>query len=218
MKTSKLTALVVAGALTLGSVSVAFADSGKGPKALAIGMNAEANLTTVLAALVVKGTITQAQSDAIVAALKASMPTPPATNPLPKIDLEANKAAVDAIVLKTLGITAAALKAARAAGKSLAQIDPTKTTALIAALVAYETTQIDAAVTAAKITAAQAVTLKAGLTAAVTARVNDTKGSGMGMGGMGLGDGDNDHAGRGPGAGNKMTPKPGASPAPSIKA
>ena len=180
MKKNKLAALGVAAALTLGSVSVATAAVTAPPTAPMGGGHQEgmegdhgpaqglAQLKTVLAALVTKGTITQAQSDAIVAALAASAPTPPAKMP----QMADNSAARDALVLKTLGITAADLKAARVAGKTLAQIDPTKTAALTAALVALENTTIDAAVTAGKITAAQATTLKAGVAARVDAFVN----------------------------------------------
>jgi len=179
MKTNKLAALGVAAALTLGSVSVATAAVTAPPSAPAGGHNEGPDgdhgfrggidqLKTVLAGLVTKGTITQAQSDAITAALAAAMPTPPAKLPRP----DDNSAARDALVLKTLGITAADLKAARIAGKTLAQIDPTKTAALTAALVAFENSNIDAAVTAGKITAAQATTLKAGVAARVDAFVN----------------------------------------------
>ncbi len=143
-------------------------------------------LASVLAGLVTKGTITQAQADAITAALNAARPALPAGG-MGKGPLDVDK---QAVVLSTLGIDAATLQAGRAAGKSLATIAGAKTDALIAALVAAETKAIDAAVTAGKMTAAQATTAKAGLTAHITAEVNEVRPAGMGMGkGMGHGRG-----------------------------
>ena len=92
-----------------------------------------------------------------------------------------NTAARESIITSTLGITAADLKTAREAGKSLASLAGTKTAALITALVNYDSTQIDAAVTAKTLTAAQATTLKANLTTRVTNEVNNA-GPAMGMG------------------------------------
>ena len=176
MKSKTITAIALAAVLSLGTVSVAVADSGHGK-----GGGAKAALSEILSGLVAKGTLTQAQVDAITAALAAALPPKPvlATGS----DMEAMEAARHAVVLKVLGIDEATLKADRKAGKSLAQIDPTKTAALIAALVAFETTQIDAAVTAGKITAAQATTIKANLTQRVTDAVNNVKGPGHGPGG-----------------------------------
>ena len=121
------------------------------------------------------------------------------------------QAARDAVILKALGIDAATLAADIKAGKTLAQIDPTNTAALISALVAFESANIDAAVTAKQITAAQATTLKAGLTAQVTAEVNSLRGPGRGHDGGRNG---------GPigGTGKKLAPKTGATPTPSIHA
>jgi hypothetical protein len=104
-----------------------------------------------------------------------------------------NTTAAEAVVTSTLGITAADLKAARDAGKSLATLAGDKKAALITALVNFETTEVDAAVTAGKLTAAQATTMKAGLTARVTAKVEAVPGpkiDGMGkMGKEGMGKG-----------------------------
>jgi len=164
-------------------------------------------ITSVLAGLVTKGTITQAQSDAITAALAAARPTLGAGG---KGGFDAPVAGFDkqAVILSTLGIDAATLQAGIQAGKSLATIAGTKTDALIAALVAAETKAIDAAVTANKLTAAQATTLKAGLTAHVTAEINQVGGPGMGKGmgmgrGHGMGDMDGHHF---PGAPTVPTP------------
>ena len=152
-------------------------------------------ITSVLAGLVTKGTITQAQSDAITAALAAARPTigqggmGGMGGGTPGFDKQA-------VILSTLGIDAATLSAGLQAGKSLATIAGTKTQALIDALVAAETKAIDAAVTAGKMTAAQATTAKAGLVAHVTAEVNQVGGVGP-MGGRGhgrgMGDMDGDH-------------------------
>ncbi|MCX6429405.1 MAG: hypothetical protein NTX12_00200, partial [Actinobacteria bacterium] len=135
-----------------------------------------------------KGTLTQAQVDALNAALTAAHAAnvPPA-NP--------NRAAMENLITTTLGIDAATLEKRLIAGDSLATIAGAKTGALIAALVAAETKEIDAAVTAGKLTAAQATTLKSGLTTQITAMVNATGGMGRGRGGMMGGGKGNDHDG-----------------------
>jgi hypothetical protein len=183
MFNKKMSAVLLATAMTLGTVSAASADAGHIP-------GVPPQLSTVLSSLVTKGTITQAQADAITAALAAAVPTPNASG-APSIGGFAgrgkdggqrggfgegfgmNSAARQAIITSTLGITSADLQAARQAGKSLATIAGTKTAALITALVNYDSTQIDAAVTAGKLTSAQATTMKAGLTAHVTQEVNN---------------------------------------------
>jgi len=200
MKKNKLAALAIAGALSLGTISgvtVAQADTGH-----AVG-GPEAMVTSVLASLVIKGTITQAQSDAIVAALKAAAPAPLAGGLKPGKDgmglggIGANTAARQAIVTSFLGKTAAEIQTARKAGKSLAAIatDAGKVSAdLIAALVKYDNAQIDAAVTAGTLSSANATTIKANVTARVTKEVNNVGGPMGGKGGRGHGpDGDNDH-------------------------
>jgi hypothetical protein len=139
-------------------------------------------IASVLATLVSNGTITAAQSTAITNALAAARPTTPPNGPLgggrgfggfgggisPQDQ---------AVVLSTLGITAATLQSDLKAGQSLATIAGTKTQALITALVAAETTAINAQVTAGKLTQAQATMMIAGLTARVTAQVNAVPGS-----------------------------------------
>jgi polyhydroxyalkanoate synthesis regulator phasin len=167
----KVTAVVAAVAFSLASASGAIADTGH-------AMGVPPQVSTVLSDLVTKGTITQAQSDAISAALKAAAPTMPngMGGKAGKGGFGMNSAAKEAVITSTLGITAAELQAARQAGKSLATLAGAKTDALITALVNYETTQIDAAVTAGKLTAAQATTLKANLKAHITQEVNEVKG------------------------------------------
>ena len=134
------------------------------------------------------------------------------------------RAAIEALVAKTIGVDAAVIKTRLAAGESLGAIAGTKKDALIAVLVAEHTKRIDADVTAGKLTAAQATTLKAGLVAHVTAEVNSVGGpkGGPGMGGKdghkhggpGMGDHKGHKGGKG-GHGPKggMTPPvPGATP------
>jgi len=169
------------------------------------GMNVMGSnpIASVLAGLVTKGTITQAQSDAITAALTAARP---AIGTMPRGVGEAGEAGKDgmggfgggplavnkqAIILSTLGIDAATLQAGKQAGKSLAAIAGSKTNDLIAALVTAESKAIDEAVTAGKMSAAQATTAKAGLTAHVTAEVNQVAPIGQAgrPGGMGHGHG-----------------------------
>ena len=148
-------------------------------------------LTTVLAGLVTKGTITQAQSDAISAAYKsaedaehANMPAgAPGQGKGNGMGVQFDK---QAVILSTLGIDATTLTTQLQAGKSLADIAGTKKDALIAALVAAETKAIDAAVTAGTLTAANAATLKSNLTAHVTAEVSQAGfAGGQGMGKIG---------------------------------
>ena len=181
MFNKKISAVLIATAMTLGTVSAASADAGHLP-------GVPPQVSTVLSSLVTKGTITQAQADAITAALTAAAPTPRASGAPSMGGMKGDKdgrggfmggfgmntAARQAIITSTLGITAADLQTARQAGKSLATIAGTKTAALITALVNYDSTQIDAAVTAGKLTSAQATTMKANLTTLVTKEVNNT--------------------------------------------
>jgi len=167
------------------------------PKTPPVAGQISPELTSALKDLVSKGTLTQAKSDAITAAIKADMANHIAIGgmrdggPMGGGFMNSNK---DAVITATLGIDATTLHTRLAAGDSLATIAGAKKDALIAALVADESKQIDAAVTAGKLTAAQATTLKADLTAHVTAEVNAT---GMGrMGGMG-GMGGRGHGGHG---------------------
>lgn len=224
MKTNK--PILVAGliaAISMGSIGVAEASSKNihSVSASVRGHNVDSTTTTtpttpavdpdaaVLAKLVTAGTITQAQSTAILAALEAAhaaRPTIGAGNGAPGhggprgFNLNEDLA----VVTSTLGITAAQLQTDLAAGKSLATIAGTKTSALITALVAAETTEINARVTAGQLTQAQATTLISGLTAAVTAVVNATPGQGFG--------GHGGHGGPGMGIG---APLGGTTPAPS---
>ena len=150
-------------------------------------------LTSVLAKLVTAGTITQAQSDAIVKALADDKVAKDAARVAQQSANEAARVAQqakhEAVITGALGITAAELKAQLQTGKTLAEIAGTKKDALIAALVAEKSADLDAAVTAGKLTAEQATTAKANLVALVTAEISSTRpamGGQMGdMGGKG---------------------------------
>ena len=180
------------------SVTKASATGVKGPRA---------EVAAVLAALVTKGTITQAQSDAITAALAAAETAQRPNGPMgaPGVGMP-DPAATLSLISTTIGIDAATIQKRLAAGETLAAIAGAKKDALITALVAEETKRIDAAVTAGKLTAAQATILKSTLTAHVTEEVNSTRP-------MGPKGGDKGERGHG---GPKGGPKGGAMPAPSL--
>ena len=142
-----------------------------------------AELTALLSTLVAKGTITQAQADAIIAAHTAADAAHDALRPAK----DGMKAGLDqklALIASTLGTDTNTVLTRLKAGETLATISGAKKDALIAALVADETKRIDAAVTAGTITADQASTLKANLVAHVTEEVNSTRPVG-GKGGRG---------------------------------
>ena len=145
-------------ALTISTGSVALADNGKGKD----------RLGSLLSGLVAKGTITQSQADAIVKAQTDAMAAG-------KAAMETDRAAVDAVVSATLGITTDAIKARLKAGESLATIAGAKKDTLIAAITAEINRQIDAAVVAGKLTAAQGAERKAKTAENVTKRVNNLR-------------------------------------------
>jgi hypothetical protein len=118
--------------------------------------------------------------------------------------LDADRAAMEALVSATIGVDSATVKSRLQAGESLAQIAGAKKDALIAVLVADKTKRIDADVTAGKLTAAQAAEKKANLVAHVTEEVNAVGGKGHkdGRGGHGR-----DHRGpKGGGMGGATAP------------
>jgi len=148
----------------------------------------DAELKTILSGLVTKGTITQAQSDAITAAVTAARVAHEANRGADQAANSAERVAHEALIATTIGIDAATIKTRLAAGETLGAIAGAKKSALITALVAERTKSIDAAVTAGKMTAAQATTLKSGLTAHITAEVDSARGAmGSGKGGPGKG-------------------------------
>jgi Spy/CpxP family protein refolding chaperone len=187
MKKKLIAASAIAAlALSVGSVATASAHDNKGPRGEGI--------SNILSGLVAKGTLTQAQVDAISKAMTDAR--------------EAGRAAHDAaraehvkVITDALGIDEATLKARVEAGESLATIAGAKKDALITALVAFETKKIDAAVTSGKLTAAQATSLKANLKERITAHVEATKGAGKGPKGFDGHMGPKDFKGKGHGRG-----------------
>ena len=226
MTKKKVIAVVVTTlALTAGSIGVAGAASKASQKvsvtksstriAGQVGVGPEQALATILKDLVTKGSLTQAQADAVTAAAAAAKAAHDANRPMGGKGgpLGADRAAIETLVSTTIGVDTATIKSRLQAGESLAQIAGAKKDALIAALVADETKRIDAAVTAGTLTAAQATTLKANLVAHVTEEVNAVGGKGPfgkgpkgGKGGHG-GRGGHDHGGRmGGGMGGATAP------------
>jgi hypothetical protein len=223
-----ITIAVTTAALTLGTIGIASASNSKNSfkiKSTHVtrtianqGMGGfgrlemdgpNGQLSSVLAALVTKGTLTQAQVDAINAALTVARTANHGQG-------DARRAAHESLIATTIGIPVATLEARLAAGDSLATIAGTKTSALVVVLVAEGTKEIDAALTAGTITAAQATAFKANLTTQITAMVNATGDFGGGMGrmgeGHGHGHGHGHGAGMGMGLGNQggapVTPNP----------
>ncbi|MFM1910018.1 MAG: hypothetical protein RLZZ545_716 [Actinomycetota bacterium] len=177
MSTKKKVAavLIATVALSAGTVGVASADSKSKSNRAAVQdvKGVRGDMTTFLAELVKKGTITQAQADAILAAAKAAKTAAEAMRPT-----KPDHAAQLALIASTIGIDSATIQSRLKAGESLATIAGAKKDALIAALVADHTKRIDADVAAGKLTADQATKMKANLTEHVTAHVNSTKGKG----------------------------------------
>jgi len=204
-------------ALSIGSVGVATASQHKAkpisiksttakaavssianPMAAAKMGDLENELKAVLAGLVTKGTITQAQSDAITAAGATARAAHEALKNAGRAAMDAERVAREALIATTIGIDAATIKTRLAAGETLGAIAGAKKAALITALVADKTKKIDAAVTAGKLTTAQATTLKSGLTAHVSAEVDSVRGAkGPSRGGKMGGHGDMDGPGHG---------------------
>ena len=235
---SKKTVIAVAittVALTIGSVGISQASSSKTKVVstkttrtssngitipMAKGSGHAADLAAVLSALVAKGTITQAQADAITSAATAAETAKRAAHDADHATKDADRVALEALISKTIGVDSTTVRTRLAAGESLGAIAGAKKAELISVLVAEHTKRIDAAVTAGKLTAAQATTLKAGLTAHVTAEVDQVGGKrGPGMGGPGK-DGKGGKGGRGHGGPGKggfgaapKIPAPAGSPA-----
>mgnify|MGYP000113619430 CR=1 FL=1 len=157
-------------------------------------------LASILSGLVAKGTITQSQADAIIAAHAAADAARDAARPAmgPKGGPGGPFGDHLTVIASTLGVDTTTVLTRLKAGESLATIAGAKKDALIAALVADETKEIDAAVAAGKLTAAQATTMKANLTTHVTEMVNATAPAGGPKGGM-MGDPDGGKGGRGHG-------------------
>ena len=177
MSTKKRVAaiLITTVAISSGTVGVASADSKSKTNRVTVASSAMKgprglDLAATLSALVAKGTITQAQADAVLAAANAARAAADAMRPA-----KPDHAARLALIATTIGVDAAAIQTRLAAGETLAAIAGAKKDALIAALVADETKRIDAAVAAGQMTAAQATAKKTNLTAHVTAEVNSVR-------------------------------------------
>ena len=220
MTKKKVIAVVVTTlALTAGSIGVAGAASKASHKvsvtkssskvAGQAGVGPEQALATILKDLVTKGTLTQAQADALTAAVTAAKAAHDANRPMGGKGgpLGADRAAIEALVSTIIGVDSATVKSRLQAGESLAQIAGAKKDALIAALVADHTKRIDAAVTAGKLTAAQATEKKTNLVAHVTEEVNRVGGKGPKGGKDGRGGHGHDHRGpKGGGMGGATAP------------
>ena len=200
-------------ALTVGSIGVTNASAKSSVK---VSMNKgmklpdahKEKLASVLSDLVKKGTLTQAQVDALNAAIAAARTATDAKRQELKAALDAERAAHEALVASTIGLDASVIKTRLAAGESLGAIAGTKRDALIAVLVADHAKRIDAAVTAGKLTAAQATVMKAGLIKFVTAQVDSVPGPKDGhKGGPGMG-GHKGHKGGKGGPKGGLTPPP----------
>ena len=180
-------------ALTVGSVGVSSAASKNSIKvSIGKGMHLpgaqQDKLAGVLSDLVKKGTLTQAQVDALNAAIAAARTAEDANRITDQATRDADRAAFEALIAKTIGVDAATIKTRLAAGETLGAIAGVKKAELIAIIVADHTKRIDADVAAGKLTAAQATTIKADLVAHVTAGIDSVRGPGMGgKGGPGKG-------------------------------
>jgi len=156
-------------ATTIGTPTTAVADKDQ-PKD---------KVKAILDGLVAKGTITQAQEDAILQAFKAAAPSPK-PNVKPGRPAGPNPMAFMGDLMKAasgyLGVDPKTLLPQLRGGKSLADIanaTPGKSASgLIAALTNAANARVDAAVTANKLTADQAAALKTKIAAEITAFVN----------------------------------------------
>lgn len=131
----------------------------------------------VLSVLVANGTITQAQSDAIVKEATAERTAQ-------DFKRSAERTAHEALIATTIGVDWPTIQKRLQGGESLATIAGSKTSDLITVMVNEASTRIDAAVAAGRITSAQATTFKANLLARITAAVNSTGHHGRMLGGF----------------------------------
>ena len=180
-------------ALTVGTVGVSSAASKNSVKvSIGKGMHLpgaqQDKLAGILSELVKKGTLTQAQVDALNAAIAAARTAEDAKRITDQATRDADRVAFEALIAKTIGVDAATIKTRLAAGETLGAIAGAKKAELIAVIVADHTKRIDADVAAGKLTAAQATTIKADLVAHVTAEVDSVRGpeGRPGMGGPGM--------------------------------
>ena len=137
---SKKTVIAVAittVALTIGSVGISQASSSKTKvvstkttrtssngiaNPMAKGGGHAADLAAVLSALVAKGTITQAQADAITAAATAAETAKRAAHDADHAARDADRVALEALISKTIGVDSTTVRTRLAAGESLGAI------------------------------------------------------------------------------------------------
>jgi len=134
-------------------------------------------LAALLSTLVAKGTITQAQADAIIAAqaaVKAAHEANKGAREAGKSIVKRDKGELLTLISTTVGLDTTTVVTRIKAGESLAAIAGAKKDALVAALVANQNARIDAAVTAGTVTAAQATILKSNVPAHVAKMVDAT--------------------------------------------
>jgi hypothetical protein len=193
MSRNKWPLAIAAGAFTtafIGSVALAgfqpFASADGttvgGPTAALAGKDQPNRIKTVLDGLVTKGTISQAQEDAILQAITAAQPTPRPNAPKPVRPSvpgvmsflgDLTKAASD-----YLGMDAKTLLAQLRGGKSVADLanglsgQGKSAQGLIDTLTKTANDKLDAAVAATKLTADQAAALKPKIAAQITTFVN----------------------------------------------
>jgi len=202
-KKTKL-ALVATGAglsLLVGGVGVASAASNHQTRGMNIaggfGNNGQDPFEHVLSVLVSKGTITQAQADAIVKEAAAERGTQDATR-------TAERTAHETLIANALGSDWAIILKRLQGGESLATIAGDKKDALVTVLVAEAKTHIEKGVADGRITSAQATTMEANLQARITQEITETGRMGRMMGregGHGMGHGFGGPGTGGPGIG-----------------
>ncbi len=153
-----------------------------------------ARLQSVLQPLVDDATLTQAQADAVIAALEAAGPMDGGRGGRGGPGMNGPGANLDTVAA-VLGITADEVRTGIQGGQTIAQLaeaNGTTAQAVIDALVAQATTHVDEEVAAGKHTQAEGDAELADATTRITDFVNNTQTAGPGPGGPG-------HHGHGPG-------------------
>jgi hypothetical protein len=171
-----------AGLIAVPAVSGAQSTSSTGATAPANRPNPSVRLNETLKPLVDAGTITQAQADAVIAALKAEMPQRGERGRGGK-----GGAGVE-IAAQALGMTADELHTALKGGQTLAQVAESKgvnVQVVVDALVASATNHINEEVASGELTQAEADEKLANVTERVTERVNNPRPEGGPRGGQG---------------------------------
>ena len=171
-----------AGLIAVPAVSGAQGASSSTATAPADRPDPSVRLNETLKPLVDAGTITQAQADAVIAALKAEMPQRGERGRGGK-----GGAGIE-IAAQALGMTADELHTALKGGQTLAQVAESKgvnVQVIVDALVASATNHINQKVASGEITQAQADEKLANVTDRVTERVNNPRPEGGPRGGQG---------------------------------